>query len=82
MDGSGIKIKTMECTASRKSRLKWLVNDDILHYEPPQMLALIQSVTVSSELKNANLKNFHCRCRLGNKDSKYSFKEFSKFLAI
>ena len=35
----------------------------------------LQSVTVSSELKNTSLKNFHCRCQLGNKDSKYSFKQ-------
>ena len=35
----------------------------------------LQSVTVSPELKNKSLKNFHYRCQLGNKDSKYSFKQ-------
>ena len=35
----------------------------------------LQAVTVSSELKNTTLKNFHCRCQLGDKDSKYSFKQ-------
>ena len=44
----------------------------------------LQSVTVSSELQNKGLNNFYCRCQLGNKDSKYSFKQnilnFTKFL--
>ena len=35
----------------------------------------LQSVTVFSELKNTSLNNFHCRCQLGNKDSKYKFKQ-------
>ena len=35
----------------------------------------LQSVAVSSELKNTSQKNFRCRCQLGNKDSKYSFKQ-------
>ena len=35
----------------------------------------LQSVTVSSELKNTSLKNFHCRCQVENKDAKYSFKQ-------
>ena len=35
----------------------------------------LQSVTVSSELKSTSLKNFHCRCQLGNKDCKYRFKQ-------
>ena len=44
----------------------------------------LQLVIVSSELKNKSLKNFRCRRQLGNKDSKYSFKQnifnFSYFL--
>ena len=32
----------MEYTASRKSSFKWLFNDGILHYDTPQILALIQ----------------------------------------
>ena len=82
MDDNGIKVKAMKCTVCRKDNFKWLVKDDILHNDTPQILASIhrfnnqlQSVTVSSELKNTSLKNFHCRCQLGNKDSKYSFKQ-------
>ena len=35
----------------------------------------LQSVILSSELKNKSLKNFRCRCQLGNKDSRDSFKQ-------
>ena len=30
---SGIKVKTMEYTASHKHSFKWSVKDDILHYD-------------------------------------------------
>ena len=42
MDDNGIKVKTMEYTASRKNSFKWSVKDDILNYDTPQILALIQ----------------------------------------
>ena len=32
----------MKYTASRKSSFKWSIKDDILHYETPLILALIQ----------------------------------------
>ena len=44
----------------------------------------LQSVIFSSELKNKSFKNICCRSQLGNKDSRYSFKQnifdFSNFL--
>ena len=42
MDHNGIKIKTMEYTASCKNSFKWPVKDDILYYDTPQILASIQ----------------------------------------
>ena len=44
----------------------------------------LQSVIISSELRNKSLKNFHCRCQIGNKDSRYCCKQnifnFQNFL--
>ena len=42
VDDNGKKVKTMEYIASHKSSFKWSVKDDILHYDTPQILALIQ----------------------------------------
>ena len=79
MDDNGIKVKTVQYTASRKKSFKWSVKDYILHYDTTHILTSInnqlQSVTVFSELKSTSLKNFHCRCQLGNKDSTYSCKQ-------
>ena len=33
MDDNSVKIKTMEYAASHKHSFKWLVKDDILHYD-------------------------------------------------
>ena len=35
----------------------------------------LQSKIVSLKFKNTSLKNFCCRCQVGNKDSQYSFKQ-------
>ena len=78
MDDNGIKVKTLEYTASRKKSFEWSFKDDILHYDTTHTLASIQPApigTVSSELRNTSLRNFHCRCQLGNKGSRYSFKQ-------
>ena len=42
MDVKGIKVKTVEYTASRKNGFKWSVKDDILHYGTTRILASIQ----------------------------------------
>ena len=42
MDHNGIKVKAMEYAASRKNSFKWPGKDDILYYDTPQILALIQ----------------------------------------
>ena len=42
MDDNGIKVKTMEYTASHKNSFIWSVKDDILYYDTPQILASIQ----------------------------------------
>ena len=41
MDDKGIKVKTMEYTASCKNGFR-LVKDGILYYDTPRILALIQ----------------------------------------
>ena len=33
MDDNRIKVKTMEYAASHKHSFKWLVKDDLLHYD-------------------------------------------------
>ena len=71
----------MKYTVSRKNSFKWSIKDDILHYDTPLILALIQQPApicncfFRIKKKNTSFKNFHCRCQLGNKDSKYSFKQ-------
>ena len=54
----------MEYTASHKNSFKWSVKDDILHYDTPQILALIQQpapiCNCFFRIKNTSLKNFHC----------------------
>ena len=45
MDDNGIKVETMEYTASRKNSFKWSVIDDILHYDTSLTLASIQQLT-------------------------------------
>ena len=42
MDDNGIKVKTVEYTASRENSFKWSVKDDILHYDTTHILASIQ----------------------------------------
>ena len=42
MDDKGIKVKTMEYTASCKNGFRRLVKDDILYYDTPWILAFIQ----------------------------------------
>ena len=48
MDDNGLKVKTMEYATSHKNSFKWLVKDDILHYDTPQILTLIQQAAVIS----------------------------------
>ena len=77
MDDNGIKVKTVEYTASRENSFKWSVKD-ILHYDTTHILASIQQTppicNCFFRIKK-HKKNFHCRSQLGNKDSKYSFKQ-------
>ena len=42
VDHNGIKVKTMEYTASRKNSFKWPVKNDILYNDTQQILASIQ----------------------------------------
>ena len=42
MDHNGIKVRTIEYTASCKNSFKVPVKDDILYYDTPQILASIQ----------------------------------------
>ena len=42
MDENGIKVKTVEYTASRQNSFKWSVKDDIVHFDTTHILASIQ----------------------------------------
>ena len=47
-----------------------------VYYDTPQILALIQPpAPISNCFIGKSLKNFRCRSQLGNKDSRYSFKQ-------
>ena len=80
----------MEYTASCKNRFKWTIKDDILYYDTPQLLALIQPpAPISSRffrIKKQELEELSLQMSTWNEDSRYSFKQnifnFPNFLGI
>ena len=48
MDGNGIKVKTLEYTASRKKSFEWSLKDDILHCDTTHILASIQPAPIGN----------------------------------
>ena len=80
----------MEYTASFKNRFKWTIKDDILYYDTPQLLALIQPPAPISNrffrIKKQELEELSLQMSTWNEDSRYSFKQnifnFPNFLGI
>ena len=80
----------MEYTASCKNSFKWPVKDDILYYDTPQILALIQPPAPISNrffrIKKQELEELSLQMSTWNEDSRYSFKQnifnFPNFLGI
>ena len=80
----------MEYTASCKNSFKWPVKDDILYYDTPQILALIQPPAPISNrffrIKKQELEELSLQMSTWNEDSRYSFKQnifnFPNFLDI